>query len=300
MCRPQGIIESALLRTSLLLICFSIGALGQSAPSTPDPHDARAFVQKMVETELAQQKADGTHWMYRQLKSEPGQPEQLREVIETTQGEIYRLVALDGKPVTPEQQQKDAARLQELITNPDLQQKKRKDAREDAEKATRMLKLLPKAFIYQYSGEKDGVVFYGFRPDPSFDPPTREARVFHSMEGQLWINKEQMRLVRLQGTLMEDVNFGWGILGHLDKGGHFVVEQEQVGPDHWAITNMDVEMNGRALIFKSLNIKEKELSSDFQRVSDNLTLAEGASMLKQTVLAQLERQRLNKSSGHSY
>jgi len=291
---PSGILNSVALVLFLLVGIAPVSAQNLEPSPAPSPQQAKAFVQKMVDTELAAQKADHTHWMYRQSKSEPGQPTQLREIVETQQGDIYRLVALNGKPVTQEQQRKDAARLQRLITDPELQEKHRKEAKEDADKASRMLKLLPKAFLYNYGGEKDGVVFYSFQPDPSFNPPTREARVFYAMQGQLCIDKNQMRLARLQGTLMDDVNFGWGILGHLDKGGHFLVEQSEVGPGHWTITTLDVEMNGRALIFKSLNIKQRQVSSDFRRVPDDLSLAEGANMLQQTVLAQLQRHNVEK------
>lgn len=34
----------------------------------------------------------------------------------------------------------------------------------------------------------------------------------------------------LNGHLMEDVKFGGGLLGHLDKGGKFEVRQTEVAP----------------------------------------------------------------------
>jgi hypothetical protein len=41
------------------------------------------------------------------------------------------------------------------------------------------------------------------------------------------------------------VKFGLGLLGHLDKGGHFEVRQAEVVPGHWDMTTMSVEMTGK-------------------------------------------------------
>jgi hypothetical protein len=75
------------------------------------------------------------------------------------------------------------------------------------------------------------------------------------MEGTVWLDMEQKRLVRMSGVLTSDVKFGWGVLGHLAKGGTFVVEQREVGKGHWELTRLDVDMNGKALFFKTIEVK---------------------------------------------
>src|SRR5439155_25359263 len=69
-----------------------------------------------------------------------------------------------------------------------------------------------------------------FSPNPHFRPPSREAQVFHAMEGELAVDNRHKRLVELSGHLIQAVKFGGGLLGHLDKGGQFNVKQEQVSP----------------------------------------------------------------------
>ena len=76
-----------------------------------------------------------------------------------------------------------------------------------------------------------------FRPNPNFHPPSLEARVFHDMEGEMWVDCKQERLAAFNGQLKQDVNFGFGLLGHLDKGGHFEVRQAEVVPGHWDMTD---------------------------------------------------------------
>jgi hypothetical protein len=52
------------------------------------------------------------------------------------------------------------------------------------------------------------------------------------------------------------------------------------------MTALNVDMKGKALLFKTVGVQETENHSDFHRVQDNLTLAEAAGILnRQTVVA---------------
>jgi hypothetical protein len=99
------------------------------------------------------------------------------------------------------------------------------------------------------------------------------------MQGEMTIDSKQERLASLNGHLMEDVKFGGGLLGHLDKGGKFEVTQSEVAPGHWEMTVLGVDMNGKALLFKTIGVQETENHSDFHRVLDDLTLAEATDIL---------------------
>jgi hypothetical protein len=52
-------------------------------------------------------------------------------------------------------------------------------------------------------------------------------------QGEMWVDRKQERLAAFNGHLTQDVKFGLGLLGHLDKGGHFEVSQAEVVPGHW-------------------------------------------------------------------
>jgi hypothetical protein len=100
------------------------------------------------------------------------------------------------------------------------------------------------------------------------------------MEGYLLIDASAKRIARIDGTLFRDVSFGWGIIGHLDKGGHFRVQQAEVGDGHWDLSAMSLKMTGKILVFKSLNMVSDEVFTDFQRVPKDLTFAKAVEMLK--------------------
>jgi hypothetical protein len=100
------------------------------------------------------------------------------------------------------------------------------------------------------------------------------------MNGYLLIDPAARRLALIEGTLFRDVTFGWGLIGHLDKGGHFRVQQGDVGDGSWTITAMNLKMTGKILLFKGISIISDEVFSDFQRVPRDLTFAKGVELLK--------------------
>jgi len=104
------------------------------------------------------------------------------------------------------------------------------------------------------------------------------------MEGEMWVDRKQERLAAFSGQLKQDVNFGFGLLGHLDKGGHFEVRQAEVVPGHWDMTTMSLEMTGKALLFKSIGVQKRESRLDFHQVSDDLTLTQAADMLNRHIV----------------
>ena len=55
--------------------------------------------------------------MFRLIKKKPDRTE-TREMIETDQGVIGRLLLVNGKPLSPEDRDKEDKRLQRLVTDP--------------------------------------------------------------------------------------------------------------------------------------------------------------------------------------
>ena len=85
---------------------------------------------------------------------------------------------------------------------------------------------------------------------------------------------------------MNGVKLAGGLLGHLEKGGEFVVKRTEVAPAHWELTEMAVNMQGKALLFKTISVQQKELHRNFERVPDDLTIADAAAiLLKQSLIA---------------
>jgi hypothetical protein len=113
------------------------------------------------------------------------------------------------------------------------------------------------------------------------------------MEGVVMVDSEQQRLAAIDGKLTSEVKFFGGILGHLEKGGTFNVEQKEVAPRIWELSVMHVHMNGKALLFKTIDVQEDETYSDFKAVPPDTSLEQAAQRLKDTPAESAEANGLN-------
>lgn len=262
-------------------LCFLAAILGTASPSdSPLRSDPNEFVREMVQHELDAESKDHTYWRYR-IHKETDTYAQDRDVIQTKEGSLARTLLINGQPLTAEQRVKDQERMKRLVEDPSERTRRDHRERQDAEKARELLRAIPDAFIFKYDGVDDGLTRLTFIPNPHYSPPTRELMVYHAMTGKLWIDRSAMRLAMIEGQLTEEVKFGWGLLGHLDKGGTFKVIQKNVGDNHWDTVFLDINMQGRIILFKSLSVKQKEILSDFRRVSDNLTISGAYEILEE-------------------
>lgn len=266
----------------VIVVLLGSNALPQSE-SEKLGMSADELARKVVTNELQIQHEGRDHWMYRLEKEDSGK-KQVEEIIETSKGSLSRLLSVDGHPLNAKQRQKEAQRLQRLVSHPGEQRKLQQESDKKAQQGARLFKILPDVFVFAYAGRQGDLVTLTFRPNPNFRPPSIEDRVFYAMQGEMTVDVKQDRLAELNGHLVEDVKFGGGLLGHLDKGGHFEVKQAEVAPGHWEMTVLDVRMKGKVLLFKTIGAQERENHSDFHRVPDNITLAEAADMLNRQIV----------------
>ena len=268
------------------IVLLGVPVRPQSVPNSPV--SANDLVRRVVTNELTSQD-DHTNWMYRLEKEQYGK-KQVEEIVETKEGSLSRLLSVNGLPLTPKQQMEEDERVRELMANRSAQQKLRRSLDAENLQGRRLFKMLPDAFVFSYAGGDGNLVKLSFRPNPSFRAPSLEARVFHDMEGEMWVDCKQERLAGFDGHLTQAVKFGFGLLGHLDKGGHFEVRQAEVVPGHWDMTTLSLEMTGRALLFASIGVQKKENHQDFHRVPDDLTLTQAADILNRSIVVADNRQ----------
>jgi hypothetical protein len=289
---------------------FAIGALAilasaqfvQSAETPSIP--AGELVRLTVQNEIRASEDPGVRHMFFARK-ETNRGSQTKLYCETRDAMAGMAIANDDKPLSPQQRQAEEARLEQLINNPFELARKRQKEKEDTERVTRIVRAMPDAFFFEYDGTmpgqsglgKDGseLIRLKFRPNPKYDPPTHVEQVLQAMQGLMLIDARTHRIARIDGTLFREIGFGWGILGHLDKGGHFLVEQTDVGDGSWDMTRMSLAFTGKIMLFKKLDIKSTEVYTDFRPVPSNTTFAQGVDLLKkqEATLAQNRRLETN-------
>jgi hypothetical protein len=281
-----------LSRRNKVAICIAICSLtpvpvhGQEGTPQISPNE---LVRQTVAREIAAANQPSRKQMFRSRKHTP-KGSQTRLYVETKDAMAGMMIAINDQPLTPQQQQSEMDHLNWLAGNPEQLRKKQAREKEDADRTLRIVKSLPDAFRYKYAGAETGgpdsgktgdeLVRLEFTPNPAYSPPSRVEQVLEGMQGYLLIDTTAHRIARIDGTLFREVSFGWGIFGHLDKGGHFRVQQADVGDGDWEITAMNLQITGKILLFKGISMISDEKLSDFHRVPDDLTFAKAVDMLK--------------------
>jgi hypothetical protein len=270
------------------VICGAVFAVGTSAHAGEPALPAGELIRRAVNHEV-KAADDPQAYMFRSRKQTP-RGSLTRLYVQTSQAMVGLSIAVDDKPLSAEQRQAEEARLQRLVNNEEELRKKRRQEQENADRVRRIIKALPDAFLYEYDGVEnarpgvghnhDPLTRLKFRPNPDYDPPSRVEQVLTGMQGTVLVDAKRERLAQIDGTLFKDVSFGWGILGHLDKGSEVIVEQANVGNGDWQITRLRLRITGKVLLFKGINIDSTEVYSDFQKVSNKLTFGEGLELAR--------------------
>jgi len=250
--------------------------------TTPPPafaQSAEQVVRKVVGNELYYSDHDHTCWMFRDSYQSPTK-NQVKLVIQTPQGNLSEIIEDDGRPPSAQEHRADLNRMQQVVNNPSMRAQQRRNEQHDDQQASNLLKILPDAFVWRIDSRADGKIRLSYHPNSNFSPPSMSARVLAEMSGTMTVDEDQMRLADLFGRLTQPVEFGWGLLGHIDAGGTFQVTRSEIAPYEWQITQTYVHISGHALFFKNIGDQEDEVTSDYHRVPDGVDLAQAEEMLR--------------------
>lgn len=286
-----------------LALLLASHALAQSVPSPAT--DAAALIRRAVANHMA---AESAHHPQRfVLHKKDDRRDYTQEIIETRQGDVAMAIAANGAPLNADGRQLQLDRLNTLDTHPDLQEHRHRREQEDTARADKLMRMLPDAFLYHYDSTVSCNVttppdvpvpgsrsqppapdpappaecyHLTFNPNPQWDPPDTESKILRGMAGEVWIEKSQERLTRLDAHLVTDVDFGWGIIGRLDKGGTIFLEQTQMQGSDWELTSMKLNLTGKALMLKTLNFRIAEEMAHYAPVPAGLDYHQAIQILK--------------------
>jgi len=236
-------------------------------------------VREVVYNELHDHERHG--WWRYWIEKHAARETRVEEQVETEDGPVTRTVLLNGHPLDARGQEQEAEKLHALMNSPSELANHKQAYLDDEKRIGRIVALLPEAFLYEDEGEDHGLRHLKFRPNPNYPPHSIEARIFHAMSGDLWVDARMKRMARLNGHLEENVDFGYGILGRLYKGGWFELKRVQVNGTDWKTERLEVHMNGRAMLFKTIARETSEVRGGFVAVPASMNIAQGLHVLEE-------------------
>jgi len=208
-----------------------------------------------------------------------------REVIETRDGTVARLLERNGQKLTAAEDAAERERLNEILASPSdfIKHHKRDDAtRHDS---LQLVSQMPQAMIFTYVPGQPQLpaatgrqIVIDFQPDQNYKPQETLDDLLTGIKGRMWIDAQSRRVVRLEGTVQKDVNFGWGILGKIYPGGTIVLEQSNVAGDRWIYSKLDTHLTMRVIV-KTVAMNDKMTASDFRPLSGPMSVQDAVHTL---------------------
>ncbi len=262
----------------------------QQAPPAAPQHalaagPAQSWAESAAHNELSIIDDDGSFPLRYRVHKIDAKGDTTRDVIETRQGPVARLVERGGQPLTAAQDAAERQRLDaELGSSADFL-KRRKRENMSRQDLIELVRLLPQAMIATYTagqpqppGAASPQVVLDFRPNPAFRPPTMLADALTGFAGRVWIDSRSHRMTRIEAHVLHPVNFGWGIVGRIYPGGTIEFEQANPGRDRWVYSHVDAHLTMRVVV-KTMPMNDQMTATDFRPLPAPVTFDEGIHML---------------------
>jgi hypothetical protein len=270
------------LQNRFLLVCAAFFTVlvptelghGQTRP------EALVVVQKMIENEhQATFHKSPFSYVSVERSDRTGGHEWTERVVEVSDGKLRNLILEDGVPISMVRRRREDARLHAIEKDPDQFFRHEHAERSDEQRAQKILDLLPRAFLFEDNGLQQNWKSISYRPNTSYVPQSYEERILHGMSGTILIDPQNNRLHLLQGTLGNDVSFGYGLLATLRRGSTFSLVRSPILGDFWKTTQVDIQMNGQVVLFKTISRQQTSKHKDFTLLPSKLTIAQAVALL---------------------
>jgi hypothetical protein len=193
------------------------------------------------------------------------------QVIETVDGPVRHLLAVDGHPPTSGHIKEEQDQHQELLKNLSGRRAIRKQRDDDDKTMEELLRIIPDAFIFEDQGKEGESERIAFHPNPGFKPKTYEQRVLHALDGIVFIDLHEKRIARLSGSLETRVKFGYGLIGHVEQGGTTEITRVNLSPGVWKTSAEKIDIDGRLVVLKTINKHQDESRTGFEPVAPDTT-----------------------------
>jgi hypothetical protein len=258
-----GLLALVCLLTALIAVQPARAQAASSAPQVLPQDSPRTWINAAAKNGIAIIQDDDHPMRYRMRKVDR-KGDTTREVIESAQGNVARLVERDGRPLNAAEDAAERDRLNDILKSPKDFLKHEEHGSAERNYAIQIIKLLPSAMIYTYApsqpqppGSTSRQIVIDFRPDPAFHPPTMVSEVLTGLAGRVWIDARTQTMTRIQGTVLHPVNFGWGFVARIYPGGSIELDQKLVDGKRWAYTHLDEDLTIREVMLHTVTDKTK-------------------------------------------
>jgi len=201
---------------------------------------------------------------------------------------IQRLVAKNGKPLSPKEEADEQKDVEKLIREIEKREaEKERKGREAAQKtsnnsnanaednpngdpqrrfsianalrASRFLNPRRERF------RSRDVIVFDFEPLPGYKPRNVYEKLFGKMAGALWVDPVDKQIARFEARSIGVFKIGGGFGGSVKEDAAVVHEQERINQEIWLPTRAEINLGARVLFLVGLNINQTATYGDYKR-----------------------------------
>lgn len=206
----------------------------------------------------------------------------LDEVLYIGGEQYFRPLEKDGKPIPPAQAAKEQAKLDRAAAKASRlsdgeRDKRLADAERDRTKRREDYKDIPNAFDFKLIGDAtvSGRATYEIAARPRAGYHGKGRNIFSSLEGTLWIDKQDFNWVKFEADVLKPFSIGW-FLARVAAGTHISYEMMRVNNELWVPKTVSLKASARLALLKRVNVRQTVTFSDYRKFqSDSRIVATG-------------------------
>jgi len=192
---------------------------------------------------------------------------------------VNRVVARNGKPLTPDEQQKENDRLDKDVAR--AKERRAKAASKGTEtdengqaelSLARILEL--GTFTHERRVEFEGrpTIVLDYEGDPSAKTHNAFEGVFRDLSGTVWIDEADRVLVRGEGRLVRDFKLGGGLVADVRKDTRFDFQSHRLDDGVWLFHEVHGDGSARVFLLANFHGRMHMEASDYRRFRSSATI----------------------------
>jgi hypothetical protein len=198
-------------------------------------------------------------------------PEETYEITFVRGQQVRRLVAREGKPLSASDLAKEDRKIEKQVR--EIERKaaaKEKDPSGKSARGQRSISIgaglrtsrMINPRWEQFQGRE--LVVFDFEPNLAYKPKDSTEKLMQKVAGTIWIDAADYQVVRFEAKLLESFKVGGGLLASVKPGATFVVEQTRIHNEIWLPSQVEFQLDARALFF-GVSLNRIIRYSDYRR-----------------------------------
>jgi hypothetical protein len=209
-------------------------------------------------------------WTQKDITENDGKRQvEVSEVIPLDGTPYERLIGKDGRPLTSDEQRKEAHKFERTVRQRDKESPaERTDRIRKYEHQREIVKDIPDAYDFSLVGDEPvdsrSAWIITMTPRAGFTPTTPHGGLLAHIRGKLWIDKEELQWAKAEAHVFDTISIGW-ILARVEPGTTFSVEQTRVENGLWMPRRITINGAAHVMLVHTKSISEELIYSGYRR-----------------------------------